>query len=280
MTQNTLVVGILLAIALGIGGWFVWAGKGAIPGGVACTMEAKLCPDGSAVGRSGPKCEFAECPTATSTSGRGTITGKVLLSPICPVERFPADPMCARIGYQTTVEARTNVRKSDVVVSVESNAQGVFSLFLLPGVYTLSAKGGAVYPRCESIAVEVLAGALTTADIECDTGIRTPTPSPQSVSVSGKIGETFSGLDVSLTPLSVVEDSRCPVDVVCIQAGTVRVKTRIISGLGTSDMTLTLGTPITTEAEEVTLVSVSPAPYSTVTISPNAYVFTFSIKKR
>jgi hypothetical protein len=29
---------------------------------VACTMEAKICPDGSAVGRSGPKCEFAACP--------------------------------------------------------------------------------------------------------------------------------------------------------------------------------------------------------------------------
>ncbi|MEK7625591.1 MAG: hypothetical protein AAB467_04585, partial [Patescibacteria group bacterium] len=29
---------------------------------VACTMEAKLCPDGSAVGRSGPNCEFAKCP--------------------------------------------------------------------------------------------------------------------------------------------------------------------------------------------------------------------------
>ncbi len=28
----------------------------------ACTMEAKLCPDGSAVGRSGPNCEFAPCP--------------------------------------------------------------------------------------------------------------------------------------------------------------------------------------------------------------------------
>lgn len=27
-----------------------------------CTMEAKLCPDGSAVGRSGPNCEFAPCP--------------------------------------------------------------------------------------------------------------------------------------------------------------------------------------------------------------------------
>lgn len=31
---------------------------------IACTMEAKLCPDGSAVGRIGPNCEFAECPTA------------------------------------------------------------------------------------------------------------------------------------------------------------------------------------------------------------------------
>jgi len=29
---------------------------------VACTMEAKLCPDGSSVGRSGPKCEFIACP--------------------------------------------------------------------------------------------------------------------------------------------------------------------------------------------------------------------------
>jgi hypothetical protein len=31
---------------------------------VACTMEAKLCPDGSYVSRSGPKCEFSACPTA------------------------------------------------------------------------------------------------------------------------------------------------------------------------------------------------------------------------
>lgn len=29
---------------------------------VACTMEAKLCPDGSSVGRQGPNCEFSACP--------------------------------------------------------------------------------------------------------------------------------------------------------------------------------------------------------------------------
>lgn len=29
---------------------------------VACTMDAKICPDGSSVGRVGPNCEFAACP--------------------------------------------------------------------------------------------------------------------------------------------------------------------------------------------------------------------------
>lgn len=31
----------------------------------ACTQEAKLCPDGSSVSRTGPNCEFAECPGQT-----------------------------------------------------------------------------------------------------------------------------------------------------------------------------------------------------------------------
>lgn len=35
---------------------------------VFCTMDAKICPDGSAVGRVGPNCEFAPCPGATSTA--------------------------------------------------------------------------------------------------------------------------------------------------------------------------------------------------------------------
>lgn len=34
---------------------------------VACTEEAKVCPDGSSVGRSGPKCEFTDCPEALSS---------------------------------------------------------------------------------------------------------------------------------------------------------------------------------------------------------------------
>ena len=36
-------------------------------GKIACTQEAKICPGGSAVGRSGPKCEFAPCPKLNNT---------------------------------------------------------------------------------------------------------------------------------------------------------------------------------------------------------------------
>ncbi len=37
-----------------------WSSPGSQP--VACSMIAKLCPDGSSVGRSWPNCEFAPCP--------------------------------------------------------------------------------------------------------------------------------------------------------------------------------------------------------------------------
>ncbi len=36
-------------------------------GSVVCTQEVKQCPDGSFVGRTGPKCEFSRCPFATTT---------------------------------------------------------------------------------------------------------------------------------------------------------------------------------------------------------------------
>lgn len=38
----------------------------------ACTMDAKQCPDGSYVGRTGPKCEFTDCPKTTPTDEQQT----------------------------------------------------------------------------------------------------------------------------------------------------------------------------------------------------------------
>lgn len=39
----------------------IWKKEQSEPGPVACTMEAKQCPDGSYVSRTGPNCEFAQC---------------------------------------------------------------------------------------------------------------------------------------------------------------------------------------------------------------------------
>jgi plastocyanin len=70
--KKTYIIVIVLVLLV-IGAVFVF-GKGKkaeapvsqVPTGeqVACTMDAKMCPDGSFVGRSGPKCEFTTCPEA------------------------------------------------------------------------------------------------------------------------------------------------------------------------------------------------------------------------
>jgi hypothetical protein len=141
---------------------------------IGCTMEAKVCPDGTAVGRTGPKCEFTECPPFTPDSGE-----------------------------------------------------------------------------------------------------------KESITLNARLGETITGLGVSITPMAITEDSRCPVDVTCIQAGRVVLKLNISSGLGDSEMPITLnGTPITTEAEQIKLVEVLPIPNSKITIRPTDYIFKFKISKR
>ncbi|MFZ2187127.1 MAG: Gmad2 immunoglobulin-like domain-containing protein [Candidatus Moraniibacteriota bacterium] len=56
-----IVIGIVCVGLIGMVGFAVF--KRQSPEPVGCTMEAKLCPDGSAVGRSGPECTFAPCPS-------------------------------------------------------------------------------------------------------------------------------------------------------------------------------------------------------------------------
>ena len=73
-------------------------------------------------------------------------------------------------------------------------------------------------------------------------------PSSGAQTIETRINQGGSALDVEVVPLAVLEDSRCPIDVVCIQAGTVRVQARIRGELGQSTATLELNQPTTTEA--------------------------------
>lgn len=155
-------------------GWFIGQREAEE---VSCTQEAMLCPDGSAVGRVGPSCDFAPCPTPSAGSD------------------MPG------------------------LVSVES-----------PMTTTLS-----------------------------------------------KAAKT---LGVTVTPLKIVEDSRCPIDVQCIQAGTVRVEATIKEGSAAEKtVTFILGTAVKISDGSVTLSDASPAPQSKTTITPEQYQLTFTITK-
>jgi len=58
-----LVPYILWVSFAGFLNYSLWQLNAGAPKQVGCTMEAKLCPDGSSVGRIGPNCEFAACPS-------------------------------------------------------------------------------------------------------------------------------------------------------------------------------------------------------------------------
>ncbi len=147
---------------------------------VACTLEAKICPDGSAVGRTGPNCEFAECPkipAPAKTGGQGIlpynsgIRGTVMLGPTCPVMRNPPDPNCADKPYKTMVVVFKASDPAHPFIITQSNAEGKFEASVPPGEYTLGA-GESNLPRCDHPAVTVKANGYTSALISCDTGIR------------------------------------------------------------------------------------------------------------
>ncbi len=136
-------------------------------GQVACTMEAKACPDGSYVSRTGPNCEFALCPSAP-------------------------------VSVKTATRASVNQR-------IYNN-----------GVY--------------------------------------------------------------ITPLKVIEDSRCPAGTSCFWAGTVKIKTRIEVGSASEEVELSLGATVEFMNKKITITNVSPEASSTGPIAERNYVFTFQVK--
>ena len=85
---------------------------------------------------------------------------------------------------------------------------------------------------------------------------------------------TINGTTIGV--LELIEDSRCPADVQCIQAGTVRVR----ASIDTYDkpFTFSLGKSQVVGDATITLVSVLPAQkFSTQTVQSSEYRFTFTV---
>ena len=60
--NKKVILGAVIILLIALGAWWFLADKGSKEEAVVCTMEAKICPDGSSVGRIPPQCDFAPCP--------------------------------------------------------------------------------------------------------------------------------------------------------------------------------------------------------------------------
>lgn len=172
--MNNKIIVLVLLVLVGLGGGFyllsINAGKSAIltPNDpVACTQEAKLCPDGSSVGRTGANCAFAECPAPPTT----------------------------QIKEGTTAALNQKILNNGILI----------------------------------------------------------------------------------TPLSVVADSRCPVDVACIWAGEVSLKVLLEKGTTRSELVLKSQTPVVFGDTKISLTNVIPENNSKKTFNKDDYRFTFLV---
>lgn len=122
------VILVILATVALVSGIFWWRSSVSISQ-KACTLEAKLCPDGSSVGRSGPNCEFAACPTSTDkTAHWKTYTNSAMNLSV----KYPPDKLFQISGDQTkSVSFITPNTGYGFTVTVKDNPDYLSPIFWL-----------------------------------------------------------------------------------------------------------------------------------------------------
>ena len=93
---------------------------------------------------------------------------------------------------------------------------------------------------------------------------------------SARLGERVEVDGPQVTPLAVLEDSRCPAEGTCVWAGRVRIRARIHLGSGDVTREMTLAEPIQLADGALELAAVRPARSIAGNIEPGDYRFAFS----
>ncbi len=113
-------------------------------------------------------------------------------------------------------------------------------------------------------------------------GVSTETPLPTVISTNTDItlglGQTGSVGGIIVKFNSLVQDSRCPVDVYCIQAGTVKISADLVNGTYRETKILSLSdSPYSFLGYQVSITSVNPVRQSGKEILVNQYKVTFHV---
>ena len=196
MKKILIILGGPLLVILGVGAAFIRPNVFPNPeelsptGGIACTTEAKICPDGSTVTKVGTQCEFELCAVSSATS--------------------------TKISTTTMPSVNSGSSTNNSINTVPENSKGV----------SLN----------------------------------------QSIQIDG----------VTITPIEVVGDNRCPTNVQCIVAGSVTIQANIQYKRNGEIKILQLGQTVRSLDQEVTLQKVLPAPSTKETIKKNDYRFYFT----
>jgi len=106
-----------------------------------------------------------------------------------------------------------------------------------------------------------------------DSEIATSVPKFATLNVPYEIG------NLTIILSQIIEDSRCPSDVTCIQAGTVRVRGLVTTPLESIERTFVLGEAQIVFGETLTLHNVLPRSLSTVTVPKGSYEFYFTLEE-
>ena len=93
-----------------------------------------------------------------------------------------------------------------------------------------------------------------------------------------RIGQSTRVGAMVVTPLSLVEDSRCPINARCVWAGRLILKSRIDGAGWRETANLTLGEAYATHGTRLALVSAEPGKMAGATPSPPASLFVFEAR--
>lgn len=96
---------------------------------------------------------------------------------------------------------------------------------------------------------------------------------------SAALGQTAQVGSMQVTPIAIVEDSRCPINARCIWAGRLTVRVRVSYSGGREELVgpITLGEPMNIGREQLALESASPDKIAGQPHRPSDYRFTFAV---
>lgn len=107
------------------------------------------------------------------------------------------------------------------------------------------------------------------------TATRPPVQPPEG---PARLGQTVYVDGPRVTPLKLIEDSRCPMNARCIWAGRVVLRAKVQGGAWQREIDLTLGEPVQVADGGLTLVSVTPERRTDKPVTSGDYRFAFTFQ--